>query len=251
MDYQKALEKLEALRCLAEKDARGRGSLSFEEQSEISILYGECEPVITQIVGVQVIKVGATEVYSNMIEAGYLAGRTNHRYAGYQQLLKVIGRVRQLAEDPGLPQPAASISQLVRTLRRFRECCQYLQQPLANERAVQDVLWIMLRSQLDRLDREEMLPKFGAKSYKPDFGVPDLATLIEVKFIGEATRVQDIQEEILADVPGYLREATGYSSLIVFVYDAAQKLRDARRFVEDLRKVTGIIDVIVVPGVGA
>jgi hypothetical protein len=96
-----------------------------------------------------------------------------------------------------------------------------------------------------------MLPRFGAMAYKPDFGVPDLATLVEVKFIGEATRVQDIQEEILADVPGYLREATGYSSLIVFVYDAAQKLRDTRRFVDDLRNVTGIIDVIVVPGVGA
>jgi len=74
--------------------------------------------------------------------------------------------------------------------------------------------------------------------------------LVEGKFIGEATRVQDIQEEILADVPGYLREATGYSSLIVFVYDAAQKLRDTRRFVDDLRNVTGIIDVIVVTGVG-
>jgi hypothetical protein len=102
-------------------------------------------------------------------------------------LLRVIGRVRQLAEDPGLPQPAASVSQLVRTLRRFRECCQYRQQPLANEREVQDVLWIMLRSQLDRLDREETLAKFGAQAYKPDFGVPDLATLVEVKFIGEKT----------------------------------------------------------------
>jgi hypothetical protein len=109
----------------------------------------------------------------------------------------------------------------------------------------------MLRSQFDRLDREETLPKFGTQAYKPDFRVPDLVTLVEVKFIGDKTRVQDIQGEILADVPSYLREATGSSSLIVFVYDAAQKLRDARRFVEDLRQVTGIIDVIVIPGVGA
>src|SRR5262245_25776106 len=109
----------------------------------------------------------------------------------------------------------------------------------------------MLRSQFDRLDREETLATFGAKSYKPDFGIPDLATLVEVKFIGEKTRVQDTQESILADVPGYLREATGYISLIVFVYDAVQQLRDPRRFVEDLRQVTGRIDVIVVPGVGA
>jgi hypothetical protein len=91
MDYKKVFEKLEALRRLAEKGLHGSGSLSFEEQSEISMLYGECEPVITQIIGVQIIKVNADEVYQNLIEAGYLSSRSIHRYPGYQQLLRVIG----------------------------------------------------------------------------------------------------------------------------------------------------------------
>jgi len=29
--------------------------------------------------------------------------------------------------------------------------------------------------------------KLGLKSYRPDFGIPELATLVEVKFIGEKT----------------------------------------------------------------
>jgi hypothetical protein len=71
-----------------------------------------------------------------------------------------------------------------------------------------------------------------------------------VKYIGLQTRVAAIQEEILADIPAYLGEHTNYSGLIVLVYDAAQKLRDPRKFTEDLKRVEGIVEVIVVPGIG-
>ena len=58
-----------------------------------------------------------------------------------------------------------------------------------SERGVQDIIWIMLRAQSDRVDRESTPPRFGTKNYRPDFGIPDLSTLIEVKFIGERTRI--------------------------------------------------------------
>ena len=111
------------------------------------------------------------------------------------------------------------------------------------------MIWIILRSQFDRVDREATLPKFGVKGYKPDFGVPDLRTLIEVKFVGQKTDPAAIQEEVLADVPGYLTGNAAYAGLVVFVYDAAHKLLDPRKFVEDLRRVDGITEVIVVPGI--
>jgi hypothetical protein len=107
----------------------------------------------------------------------------------------------------------------------------------------------MLRAQFDRVDREETLPRFGTKGYKPDFGVPDLTTFVEVKFIGEKTEVAKIQEEILADVPGYLQAASQYTGIVVLVYDAAHKLRDSRKFIEDLRSVQGIVEVFVIPGI--
>ena len=135
-------------------------------------------------------------------------------------------------------------------LRRFRECCQFIATPPTSERQVQDIIWIMLRAQFDRVDREDTLPKFGLKSYRPDFGVPDLRTLVEVKFIGPKTNPAEVQEEVLGDVPGYLTANPSYAGLVVFLYDAAHKLLDARKFVEDLRSVEGILDVIVVPGIG-
>ena len=108
----------------------------------------------------------------------------------------------------------------------------------------------MLRSHFDRLGKEETLPRFGVKSYRPDLGIPDLRVLIEAKFVGPRTDVSRIQEEVLADIPGYLSTTTSYDSVVIFIYDAAHKLLDPTKFVEDLRSVEGIIDVIVAPGVG-
>lgn len=141
-----------------------------------------------------------------------------------------------------------SLDGLVNVSRRFRECCQYVEPPPSNEREVQDILWIMLRSHYDDLVREETLPKFGVKSYKPDFGIPSIRLLVEVKFIGEPTDASSIQEELLADASGYINDSSNYDSLVVFVYDAVHKLRDSRKFAEDLTSVDGISETIVVPG---
>ncbi len=104
MDYSEVLKKLEALRCLVEKCRDTSNGLTPAEHAELAMLYGECEPIITQILGIQNISVpgrrSSVEIYRNMIEAGYLSSRTIHRYAGHQQLLKVIGHVRHLANDP-------------------------------------------------------------------------------------------------------------------------------------------------------
>jgi len=258
MNYKSALEKLWRLRELMKKVLANNSTIPIprDNMDEICILYGEVAEIIERLEGRNDITVPSDShglprpIFPNYIEAGYLSGNSYYKETGYQQLLKVIGKVRRLDEDPFLPQDEVSVGSLIRALNRFRECCQYLEKAPLNERDVQDIVWIMLRSQFDRIDREHFLPKFGIKSYKPDFGLPQLGTLVEVKYIGKKTDVSIIQEEILADVPGYLNEGTKYSSLVILVYDAAQKVRDARKFIESLRSVDGIIDVIVVPGIG-
>jgi len=251
MTYEEALKNLEAFKVLVERDDKWEK----DTHDQICTLYGSIEEVINRFGGVDKIEVpvhgdAKPVVYPNLVAAAYLSGRTFHVHQGYTQLLKVIGKVKQLAKDPDIPRHEVSITHLVQTIRRFRECCQYIKNPPKNETEVQDVLWIMLRSQFERIEREEALPTFGAKAYRPDFGIPDLGVLVEVKFVGEKTRVAAIQEEILADIPGYLSEATHYQGVIELVYDYSQQLRDPRRFIEDLKKVDGIEEVLVVPGIG-
>jgi len=254
MTYQQVLDKLVKLRDLI-KQVQGetlKGDAARRAWEECGILYGELEEVILRFAGVREIasKEPGSPVYRNYIEAMMLSPFTTYSSQGYFELLKVIGRIQQQVKDPSLPLAAQSVTDVVRVLSRFRECCQYVSQPPKDERDVQDIMWIMLRANFDRLDRENALPKFGAKGYKPDFGVPDVGVLVEAKFIGENTKVPDIQEEILADIPGYVQSNSAYSGVVELVYDQAQKLRDARKFIEDLSKVAGILNVQVIPGIG-
>lgn len=148
---------------------------------------------------------------------------------------------------PGKVEPLPDVGKI---LRRFRQCCQYVTTPPSSEREVQDVVWIMLRAHFDQLDREDTLPRFGVKNYVPDFGIPQLKLLVEVKFVGPLTKLAHIQEELLADVPGYLQEGGRYDRMLAFVYDSAHKLKDNRKFKDDLLKSPGVSDVIVIPGIG-
>ncbi len=153
-----------------------------------------------------------------------------------------------IAQDATLDQTIRSIAGVAQILQRFRECCHYLTNLPQEEKDLQAIIWIMLRSHFDNLEKEETLPRFGIKSYRPDFGIPDLKLLIEAKFIGVKTNVSNIQEEILGDIPGYLKTTSNYDTVIVFVYDAAHKLRDSHKFISDIGSVEGIAQVIVVPG---
>jgi hypothetical protein len=259
LDYSLYIPQLERLRELMDQyravmyQSTPESKKLYEELCE---QYGAVSAVVEAILGRSEVNVeirgGVFVTYPNLIEAGFLSGRTFHTHEGYSELLKVIGKAKMLGrmKPPHRDiEEGHSIEDLVRILNRFRECCQYINVPLASEAAVQDIVWIMLRSQFDLVDREDTLPKFGAKNYRPDFGIRELRALIEVKYIGEKTSVSAIQEEIIADVPGYLSTSSPYESIVVLVYDASHKLLDPKRFVEDLCGIKGIASVLVIPGI--
>jgi hypothetical protein len=163
MDYPSALEKLEHLRALIETymPIWSRSTPESKElRDRICEAYGEVEEIIERVDGRREIDVPplqggmAPTVYPNFVEAGFLSGSTIHMYQGHSQLLKIIGKVRRLATDPSLLRDEASVALLLRTLNRFRECCQYVREPPQNEHEVQDFVWIMLRSHFDRVDRK-------------------------------------------------------------------------------------------------
>ena len=207
MNYQEALGKLETL-CAGFKSHfvdRTATTPSFED---LCIQYGELEEVINTFAGIDRVEVKQTwtdrSTHPNFIAATLFSGYTTYAWQGYTQLLKVIGKVKQHAQDPSIPRAEYALSDVSQILRRFRECCQFLETPPKNEEDVKRIMWIVLRSHFERLDREETLSKFGLKSYRPDFGVPEIRLLIEAKFIGQKTDPKAIKDEILADIHGYL-----------------------------------------------
>ena len=118
--------------------------------------------------------------------------------------------------------------------------------PVSNEKEVQDILWLTLRSYFDDLVDEETLPKFGHSSYKPDFGIPPLSLLIEVKYVRQQEDFKKIEKEIMQDSIGYLTNNQQYKNIIVFIYDNSGSVQEHNITRRDLIKVKGIEDVIIV-----
>lgn len=118
--------------------------------------------------------------------------------------------------------------------------------PIGQEREVQDILWLVLRSYFEDLVDEEALPKFGHKFYKPDFAIPSLRLLIEVKFTSKKEDFKSIEQEIMVDTIGYLYNTKDYDKIIVFIYDNSGSVQEHGTTKRDLIKIKEIEDVIVV-----
>lgn len=118
--------------------------------------------------------------------------------------------------------------------------------PVTEEREVQDVVWLIMRSAYDDVIDEDTLPKVGHSSYRADFGVPSIATLVEVKFARSAGDFRRIEKEVMEDSVGYLQETRTYERLVVFIYDDSASVQEhavTRRALERLPNIEGVVIV--------
>jgi hypothetical protein len=145
--------------------------------------------------------------------------------------------------------PVRDVEYLIRVLRRFPQCLKRERENLRNEDDVQRVLWTMLRAHFDDLVDEEYLRRFGLKNYRLDIGVRSLRTIVEAKYVRPGEGLGKFQDQVLADVQGYLKSTEEFDKLVVLIYDCSHKLSVNTQFVTDMKRVSGIEDVIVVPSV--
>lgn len=118
--------------------------------------------------------------------------------------------------------------------------------PITQEREVQDITWLILRSYFNDLVDEETLPKFGHSSYKPDFGIPSIGLLVEVKYARKKGDFKNIEKEVMEDSIGYLQNTDRYNKIIVFIYDHSCSVQEHEETKRALKKLKQIEDVIIV-----
>lgn len=239
------LEKMERLRDLLIKEKALGGRDWIEEARD---LYAELEDLIMEIDPIDPYDLefirGEPIKCKTHVFAGHFTGSTVRRGEADMQLRKVIAKLRGRNVEIKPSGGKQSVEQVVKLLNNFRACCQYCPVP-QSEKDVQDILWTILRGSFNSLIREETTFKFGTKSYRPDFAVPEVHALIEVKFIGSKTPPKDIQEEVLSDIQPYLKAMDGYRTVVIFIYDHANKIKDDLKLVSDLERIEGIGKVIV------
>ncbi|UZJ36619.1 hypothetical protein [Prosthecochloris sp. SCSIO W1103] len=118
--------------------------------------------------------------------------------------------------------------------------------PIVSEREVQDILYLILRSYFNDLIDEEVMPTFGHKFHKPDFAVPSLRLLIEVKYAYQKDDFKKIEQEIMIDTIAYLSKTQDYDKILAFIYDESSSVQEHDITKKDLKKLKEIEDVIIV-----
>jgi hypothetical protein len=142
--------------------------------------------------------------------------------------------------------PERGMDYLVSVLTRFPQCLRKEKKNLQDEDDVQRVLWVMLRSQFDDLVDEEYLRRFGLKNYRLDIGIRSLRTIVEAKFVRPRADLGKLQDELLADIQGYLKSTDEFDKLILFIYDCSRRLHLDTQFVRDLEKIEGVQKVVII-----
>lgn len=134
-------------------------------------------------------------------------------------------------------------------MKRWRWDGDAVQKPIrwliTQEREVQDILWIILRSYFPDVVDEDTLPKFGHSTYRADFGIGSLKLIIEAKFATSKDDFKKIEKGIQEDCIPYLRDLR-YESLIVFIYDDSASVQEHDTTRRALLEIPGIVDVVIV-----
>ena len=148
------------------------------------------------------------------------------------------------------PRHVAQVLQNFETaMKRWRWDGDKLQKPIRwavkQEREVQDILWLILRSYFSDVVDEDALPKLGHSTYKADFGIGSLKLIIEAKFATSKDDFKKIEKEVQEDCIPYLRDLR-YESLIVFIYDDSASVQEHDTTRRALLEIPGIVDVVIV-----
>jgi len=120
---------------------------------------------------------------------------------------------------------------------------------MMHEYHVQNLLWTVLRPIFPDLEDEESLKKLGHTTPRADLGVPSLGAIVEVKFLRKKgqSQLKKLTDEIAADRSLYLRDGTGYNSMIAFVWDECRQTEEYRTLKNGLESLDGIEKVILLP----
>jgi hypothetical protein len=140
--------------------------------------------------------------------------------------VKILEKYREQAAS------GISIGDVLKALSEFMECVRYLNTrrsnttlQLDNEGAVQDALYLMLRPWIADIIPESPSNKIANRYSIKDFLIPSLKTVIEVKFIRDASHGKNVVQEINDDIETYRYHAL-CDHLIFFIYDSEVLIPD-------------------------
>ncbi len=132
---------------------------------------------------------------------------------------------------------------IVAALNQFQECVRYLNTRrssgailnLENEADVQDAIYLMLRPWIQDLVAENPADRIANRFTIKDFLSRQARSVIEVKYIRDASHGRGISREMHDDIENY-RHHGHCDNLIFFVYDPNSLIPDQQKLREQIEE---------------
>jgi hypothetical protein len=109
---------------------------------------------------------------------------------------------------------------------------------IKDEYDVQDLLGGLLSIHFRDLEPEVWTPPYAGNASRVDFWLRDQGILIEAKMLRASLSQRQLVDELVVDHQRYSK-ISGCHSLLCFVYDPQNKIRDPKNVVKELGLVTG------------
>jgi hypothetical protein len=120
-----------------------------------------------------------------------------------------------------------------------------------HEYHVQNLLWTVLSPIFPDLRAEENTASVAQKHPRADLCIPSLRLIVEVKFMRASAAFATIVEEVAADATLYFGAGSPYESMIVFVWDDSRRVEEHDLFIQGIRSLPRVADVVVMPRPGS
>jgi hypothetical protein len=238
-----------------------------ELREKIPQLYGAIEETYREITGnlkIEVKNRGGSNLYPNYFEAGYLSGRTFHSHQGYQELLKVLGRVKNDVDSKSKSGKKSeynkleidAVQKVKHIIQRFHKVARQLRvrhsdRPtleIKDEYDVQDLFHCLLNLYFDDVRAEEYTPSYAGSASRVDFLLKQEQLVIEIKKTRKGLSAKEVGEQLIVDSQRY-QSHPDCRQLICFVYDPEGRVVNPRGIENDLTKeINGVpISVHIAP----
>lgn len=115
---------------------------------------------------------------------------------------------------------------------------------VSDEYDVQDLLHALLYINFDDIRDEEWTPSYAGKSSRQDFLLKNENIVIETKMTRKGLDAKKLGEELIIDIARY-KVHPNCKTLICFVYDPEERIRNPRGIENDLTSHQDDLDVLV------
>lgn len=117
---------------------------------------------------------------------------------------------------------------------------------IEDEYDVQDLLHALLRLYYDDIRKEEWTPSYAGNSYRVDFYIPEIETIIEVKKTRDTLKDKKLSEELTIDVAAYQKKEK-CKHLFCFIYNPDRLLDNPVAIKNDIERIApGFVQVFIV-----